>query len=107
MSLDDELRGCSLKAHTSFDADNGVAHVCVASDGVRSSNLLYLLNGGYLVVKLLVVDSNNLTLVECYFQCSLLFLCGYMLEISLLGQSLCRVEQFAAADTCSPNTYVI
>ena len=64
MSLDDKLRSGSLETYTALDADNGVAHVAVAADGIRGSYFFYLLDGSNLVVEFLVVDSYNLTLLE-------------------------------------------
>ena len=58
---------CGLEAHTPLDADDGVAHVEVASDGVRCPYFLYLLYGGYLVVKLLTVYGHDFALLKGYF----------------------------------------
>ena len=79
MGFDDKLRSGCLKPYTPLDTNDGVAHVSVAADGVRSTNLLNFLNGGNLVVECFVVDCHYLALVECDFQYSLLFLGGDML----------------------------
>ena len=107
MSLDDELRSCSLESYTTLDTDDGVTHVAVATDGVRSTNLLNLLDGCNLIIKLLAVDSHNLTLLEGNLQFSLFFLGSNVLQVSLLWKTLGWVENLTTADTGSPDTYVI
>ena len=107
VSLDDELRSCSLESYTTLDTDDGVTHVAVATDGVRSTNLLNLLDGCNLIIKLLAVDSHNLTLLEGNLQFSLFFLGSNVLQISLLRKTLGWVENLTTADTGSPDTYVI
>ena len=107
VSFDDELRSCSLESYTTLDADDGVTHVAVATDGVRSTNLLNLLDGSNLIIKLLAVDSHNLTLLEGNLQFSLFFLGSNVLQISLLWKTLGWVENLTTADTGSPDTYVI
>ena len=107
MSLYNQFRRSGLEAYASFDADNRVAHVAVAADGIRRTNLFNLLNSLYLVVELLPVHRNNLALLERNLQLSLFFFGCNVLQISLLGQSLCRVEQLAAADTRSPNAHIV
>ena len=107
VSLDDELRSCSLESYTTLDTDDGVTHVAVATDSVRSTNLLNLLDGCNLIIKLLAVDSYNLTLLEGNLQLSLFFLGSNVLQISLLWETLGWVENLTTADTGSPDTYVI
>ena len=107
MSLDDELWSCSLKANTSLYADDGVADIAVTTDSVAGTNLLDLLYRLHLVVKLLAVYGCNLTLLEGDGQCALWFLGGNVLQICLLRQTLCWVEQLAATDTGTPDTYII
>ena len=105
--LDDKLRCCCLEAHTAFDADDGVANVAVAANGVRSANLLNLLYGGNLVVKLLAVNSHNLALLKRDLKLCLLILGGDVLEISFLGQTLGGVENLATADAGAPDAHVV
>ena len=107
VSLDDELRSCSLESYTTLDTDDGITHVAVATDGVRSTNLLNLLDGSNLVIKLLAVDRHDLTLLEGNLQFSLFFLGSNVLQISLLRETLGWVENLTTADTGSPDTYVI
>ena len=107
VSLDDELWSGSLESHATLDTDDGVAHVAVATDGVGCTNLFNLLDGSNLVVEFLSVHGYYLALVECNLQCGFLFLGGHVLQIGFLGQSLCRVEQLATTDTCTPNTHVV
>ena len=104
--LDNQFWSGGLKAHASLYTYYSVAHVAVAADGVGCANLLYLLYGLHLVVKHLTVDSLYLALFKRNLQQRLLLL-GHVLEISLLGQSLCRVEQFAAADARAPDAHVV
>ena len=106
VGLDDELGGGCLKAHTTLDADDGVAHVEVAAYGVGGAYLLNLLDGGNLVVKLLAVDGGYLALLKGNLQFALVG-AGHVLEESLFGQALRRVEQLAAADAGSPYTHVV
>ena len=107
MCLDDKFGGSGLEAYATFDADDGVAHIAVASDGVRSTNLFYLLYGGNLVVKLLAIYSHNLALLEGDLQFGLLVGGGNVLEVSLFGQTLCGVENFPTADAGAPDAYVV
>ena len=60
-----------------------------------------------MVVELLAIHGNNLALLELNLQQRLLLRVRYMLQISLLGQSLCGVEQLAATDTGTPDADVI
>ena len=55
VGTDDEHGGCCLEAYTALDADNGVAHVAVTTDGVGCANLFNSLNGSNLVVVTLAV----------------------------------------------------
>ena len=107
MSLDDEFRGSSLKAHTALNADDGVAHIAVTANGIAGSYLLDFLNGLHLVVERLSVDGHNLTLFEGNLQQRLLLLGSDMLQIGILGKSLRGVEQFAATDAGAPDSYVV
>lgn len=97
----------SLEANASFDADNGIANIAVAAYGIAGTNLLNLLNGFHLIVEVLAVDSVDLAVLEGDAQLSLGLLGRDMLQIGTLGQSLRRVEQFAAADACAPDAYVV
>ena len=106
VSLDDELRSRSLKTYTALDANDGVAYVAVATNAVGCANLLYLLDGSHLVVKLLAVDGYYLALLERNLQFRLVLTC-HVLQISLFGQSLGGVEYLAAADAGAPDTYVV
>ena len=106
MCLDDQLGSGSLKAYTTFNADDGVADVTVAANSIRSTDFLNLLDGFNLVIKVLAVDGDNLSLLESDFQ-GRFFLLGGMFEISVFGQSLCRIQQFTAANACAPDTYIV
>ena len=66
MGLDDEFGCCCLETYTTLDAYDGVAYVGIAADGVRGTNLLNLLDSLDLVVKVLTVDTNDLTLLKLY-----------------------------------------
>ena len=107
VSLDDELRSCSLESYTTLDTDDGITHVAVATDGVRSANLLNLLDGSHLIIKLLAVYSHDLTLLEGNLQFCLFFFGSNVLQVSLLWKTLGWVENLTTADTGSPDTYVI
>ena len=107
MCLDDQFRSCSLEAYTPLDADDGVANVGIAPDGIRSTNLLYLLDGLDTVVELLTVYTNNLTLFELNLQQRLLLLGCHVLQVGILRKPLCGVEQFATTDAGTPDTYVV
>ena len=107
MSLDDEFRCSGLEAHAALDADDGVAHVGVAADGVGGTNLLNLLDGFNFIVEVLTVDADYLTLLELNLQQGFGFLGGDVLQVSVLGQALRGVEQLAAANAGAPDAYVI
>lgn len=64
MSLDNQFWCGSLKAHTALDADNGVADIAVATDGIAGANLLNGLDGLDLIVEVLAVDGINLAVLE-------------------------------------------
>ncbi len=106
MCLDDELRCCGLEAHASLDADDGVAHVGIAADGIRGTNLLNALYGADAVVEVLAVHTHYLTLLERYLQQRVL-LGGDVLQVGLLGQALRGVEKLAAADAGAPDAHVV
>ena len=84
--LDNELRSSSLEAYTALDADDGIAHVGVAADGVAGTNLLNLLDGFDAVVELLAVDTDDLTLFELNLQQLFLLLGSDVLQVGLLRQ---------------------
>ena len=68
MGLDDQLRSSGLKTYTSLDADDRVAYVRIAADGIAGTNLLDLLDGLDLVIEVLTIDSDNLTFLELDLQ---------------------------------------
>ena len=106
MCLDDKLWCSSLKAYASLYADDGVAYVGIAADGIAGANLLDALDSLDGVVEGLVVDTYNLALVKLYLeQCILLG--SDMFEVSFFGQSLSGVEQLASADAGAPDAYVV
>ena len=107
MGFDDEFGSGGLEAYTSLDADDGVAHVGIAANGIGGTNLLNLLDGSHLIVIRFIVHGYNLTLVEGDAQQGFLLLCGDMLQISLFRQSLGGVEQFATADAGAPDAHVV
>ena len=101
--LDDQLWCGSLEAHTALDADDGVADVAVAADGIAGADLLNFLNGFHLVVEMLAVDGVYLTLLEGDTQLGFRLLGSDMLQIRTLGQPLCRVKELATADARAPD----
>ena len=107
MSLDDKLRSSSLETYATLDADNGVAYVGIAANGIRGTDLLDLLNGLDLVIELLTVDGSDLTFLEGNLQSGLLLFGSDMLQISLFGQSLCGIKQFATTNAGTPDAYII
>ena len=107
MSLDDQLRSGSLEAHAALDADDSVAHVAVAAYGVGCAYLLNLLNCSHFVGELFAVDGLYLSVLEGYLERCLGLLGSDVLQISLLGQSLCRIEKLSAADAGSPDAHVV
>ena len=107
MSLDDELGRCGLEAHAALDADDGVADVAVATDGVAGADRLNLLYGLHLIVEMLAVDGVDLALFERDAQLGLRLLGGDMLQVSALGQTLRRVEKLTAADARAPDADVV
>ena len=106
MSTDDEHGSSGLEAHATLDADDGVAHMTVATDGVAGAYLLDLLYGLYLIVELLSVDGADFSLLEANLELFRTFLCR-MLQVSAFGQTLFRVEYLAAADAGTPQTDVV
>ena len=105
--LDNQFRSSSLESYTALDTDNGVAHIGITSDGIAGTNLLNLLDSLYTISEFLTVYTHYLTFLELNLQKRLLLGVCDVLQISLLGQTLCGVEQFATTDTGSPDTYVI
>ena len=65
---DDKHRSCSLKAHATLDADDGVTNMTVTADGICCANLLYLLNGLDAVIELLAVYGYQFTLLKAQAQ---------------------------------------
>lgn len=106
MSLYYQFRSGSLKTYTALYADDSVANVAVAANAVSSTYLLNLLYGLNLVVVFLTVDGNYFSLLELYAQLALVVACN-MLQVSLLGQSFCRVENLATADARAPDANIV
>ena len=106
VSLYYQFRSGSLKAYTALYADDSVANVAVAANAVSSTYLLNLLYGLNLVVVFLTVDGNYFSLLELYAQLALVVACN-VLQVSLLGQSLCRVKNLAAADARAPDANIV
>ena len=107
VSLDDQLRSSGLEAHATLDADDGIADVTVAADGIARANLFNLLDGFHLVAESFAVDCRNLTLVEGDLQQRFWLLGGDVFQVSLFRESLRGVEKLAAADARSPDAYVV
>ena len=82
-------------------------NVGIASNGIRSTNLLDLLDGLDTVVELLTINTNNLALFELNLQQRLLLFGCHVLQVGILRKSLCGVEQFATTDAGTPDTYVV
>ena len=68
MCFDDELRGCGLETYTTLDANDGVAHIGITTDGIRGTNLLDFLDGFHAIVIFLSVDTNDLALFKLNLQ---------------------------------------
>ena len=107
MRFDNELRGCSLEAYATLNTDDGVAHVGITTDGIRSTNLLDLLDGLNLIIELFTIDSHDLTFLESNLQRSLLLFGSDVLQIGVFGQSLGGIKQLTTTDTGAPDTYII
>ena len=103
---DDEHRRGGLEADTSLDADDGVPHVHVAPDAVRSGYRLNLLNGSDFVSELLAVDSGDLPFLELDLY-GLGAVLRNLLQISLLRKPLSGVQNLAATDGCTPKADVV
>ena len=88
VSLDDQLRSSGLEAHATLDADDGIANIAVAADGIARANLFNLLDGFHLVAERFAVDCRNLSLVEGDFQQRFGLLGGDVFQVSLFGQAL-------------------
>ena len=80
MRRDDEHRCSSLKAHTTFDTDDGVTHVHVASYAVRRSNLFNSLNSLYAIIVGLSVHTNQFAILKLEYDI-LLAVFGDLLEV--------------------------
>ena len=106
VSLDDEFRSCGLEGYTTFDADDGITHITVTTDGIAGANLLNLLDGFDLIIKMLIIDSHDFSLLEGNLQFAF-FLLSDMLQIGIFWKTLRRVENLSATDARSPDTYVI
>ena len=64
MGLDNQFGSSSLETYTALDAYDGVAYVGIASNSIRCTNLLNLLDGFHFVCVLFAIDGNNLTFIE-------------------------------------------
>ena len=106
VSLDDEFRSCGLEGYTTFDADDGITHITVTTDGIAGANLLNLLDGFDFIIKMLIIDSYDLSLLESNLQFTFLLLSD-MLQISIFWKTLRRVENLSATDARSPDTHII
>ena len=62
--LDDQHRSCSFETNTAFDTDNGITHMHITTDCIRSSNSMQSLNGSDAVIVTFAVQSNELALLE-------------------------------------------
>ena len=78
----------------------------VAADAVGGADFLHAADGGYGVVEAFAVDGLQFAVLEGEAQLFGAFLL-HLLEVSLLGQALGRVEDFAAADAGAPDADVV
>ena len=68
MSFDNQFGSSGFKAYAPFDADNRVAYVGIAANGVRGTNFFNLLDCLDFIVKLFAINSNNLAFLKLDFQ---------------------------------------
>ena len=106
MCADDEHWSCSFETHTSLDADDGVAHMAVAANGVCGTDFFHLLNGFDFIVEFFAVHTAQFTFLETEFQEFWTFF-RWVLQISRLWQALVGVENLTTTDAGSPNTHVV
>ena len=68
MSLNNQFRSSGLETYATLNADDGVTHVGITSNSVRSTDLLYFLDGLDPVVKVLAIHANNFAFLELNLQ---------------------------------------
>ena len=103
---DDEHRCRSFESYTAFYSYYSVAHMAVASDAELRADRFYGLYRCNLIVVASAVDRTQLALFKAELQLLGLLLCD-VFQVCLLGQSLSRVEQFAATYRRAPYPDVI
>ena len=106
MSANDEHGRSRLEAHTTLDANDGIAHVAVASDSESCTDFLDLLDGFYFVVELLAVHRAQFSLLETELEEFRTF-CRGVLQVGTLRQALLRIEYLAATNACPPEADIV
>ncbi|CCY55282.1 unknown [Bacteroides eggerthii CAG:109] len=106
MRTDNQHGSGGFKTHTTFNADNRVAYVHIASDAVGRTDFLYFLNSLDGIVECFVVDGLKFTFLKGEAQ---LFaaLFGAMFQVGAFRKSLCGIQNLAAANGGAPQTYII
>ena len=99
-------RGSRFKAYTPLDAYDGIADVHVATDTVRGADFLDLLYGCYLVAEFLSVHGGYFAFFKTDIQ-AFAAVFSNLLQIRALRQSLCRIQNLAAANGSSPDAHII
>ena len=106
MSADNQHWSGCFKSYTSFDADDRISHMHVTADTVCCTDFFHLLDGSDFVFEYFTVHSMDFTVFEFKTKFFAASLC-HLFQISTFRQTLCGVENFAAADGSSPQTYIV
>ena len=89
---------CCLKSYTTFDTDDGIAHVHITTYAVWCSNLFYGLNSLHAILVGSAVDAYQLAILELEYYILFTFF-GNLLEVCSLRESLFAIKDLTAADT--------
>ena len=84
MGGDDQRGSCGLETHSAFNADDGIAHVHIAADGIGGANFFHTTYGSYRVVVAAAVDGFQFSVLKCEAELLLAFF-GRLFEISRIG----------------------
>ena len=102
----DDEHGCGcFESYASFDADDCVTDVHVATDGVWAGELFDASYCVYGVCEALSVDGDELSFFEVDGEATR-FGGGHLCGVCFFGEGLFAVECFFASDACTPETFV-
>ena len=103
--VNDQNCSCGLKSNASFDSDDGVSDVHVASDAVLTSNAVDFIDSRNFVFILLSIDGNQFAFLEINGQLAFV-LANYLAWIRLFRKCFIALQRFLSTNGCAPKSFV-